>query len=630
MLYLTFLTAHDQAFDPVAHKANAFFCLSASLEEREDGDIIVPFFNVTIQNPGIAWLASQPSRYAVLSEQAEDDDVPIQLARGRLSTLPTELAGDDCQLEFTCVPPDEDDVLKAAANVLRIGEVDYDPDADPQDRDAAEAYDPLFYSPEAEDDPGNALAGTMDVWRWNRLTLVPERVHLINGVVQHVIAGVTEGTHQSERLSIKNPPKAVSRLRLISSWTQSASGDQPTEFLGTREIDSYNYKDFIENLPKAGTAIGSSTGWTIADAKVKSVETLLAQTFSGGAFSSLFGATNHKIRMRPKKVTIGMRAHYEYSQEREEIIDLYMSAGVQPVLGDDKIETVDQITLSSLTLDVTTKEWVYEDPDTLEIMHYVVGDRRQANGKVWACTFEHDATEAFTANLFDNESGDITQNLWVRTPKKAAIDAASSRFADRNRGKRAVRHGLRRLHRIVQRRARAAEVTFELPWKVGRSITCADECRVENRRWPGGELVGKVIGVQLKIEGSSRSAIIRLGVSVGTGIASAEPTGDQQQTTDIVYHVTAPAVNAPVNADTLDSQAPRILVVENEADAQAGFARDAAESGGDPAAAIAANPTKLRVYYEPLRQEDLITRRISVHTQPILVREGINLSPEIA
>ncbi len=629
MYYLSFLNSHDQAFDPVAHKENAFFGLHCDFEEREVGEVIVPFFTPTIQNPGIAWLASQPSRYAVLSEQAEYDVTPVQLARGRLSALPTELAGDDCQLEFTCVPPDEDAVLRAAANVLRIGEVAYDPDADPEDREAPEAYDPLFYSPEADDDPGNALAGTMDVWRWNRLTLVPERVHLINGRVQHVIAGLTAGTYRSERLSIKNPPKAVSRLRLISSWTQSASGDQPTEFLGTREIDSYNYKDFIENLPQAGTAIGSSTGWTIADAKVKSVETLMAQTFSGGAFASLFGATNHKIKMQPKRVTVGMRAHYEYSQEREEIIDLYMSAGVQSVLDDDKIETVDQITLSSLTLDVTTKEWLYEDPDTLEVLHYLVGDRRQANGRVWLCTFEHDATETFTANHFD-ETGEVAQNLWVKTAKRAAIDTATSRFADKNRGIRAVRHGLRRLHRIVQRRARAAEVTFEVPWKVGRFITCADECRVENRRWPGGELVGKVIGVQLKMEGSSRTAIITLGVSVGTGTAPVEPTEDQQETAGIVYDVTAPAVNNPVNAETLDSQGPRILVVENEADEQERFARAAAESDGDPVAAIAANPTRLRIFYEPLRQEDLITRRISVHTQPILVRKGINLSPEIA
>lgn len=34
------------------------------------------------------------------------------------------------------------------------------------------------------------------------------------------------------------------------------------------------------------------------------------------------------------------------------------------------------------------------------------------------------------------------------------------------------------------------------------------------------------------------------------------------------------------------------------------------------------------IFFEPLRYEDLITRRISAPTQPILVRKGIDLAPE--
>ncbi|MBB4236378.1 hypothetical protein [Rhizobium esperanzae] len=64
-------------------------------------------------------------------------------------------------------------------------------------------------------------------------------------------------------------------------------------------------------------------------------------------------------------------------------------------------------------------------------------------------------------------------------------------------------------------------------------------------------------------------------------------------------------------------------------DAQTGFAFTASSFGGDPVAAIASNPTILRIYFEPLRQEDLIVRRLSAHTQPIIVRKGIDLSPEM-
>ncbi|PDS33727.1 hypothetical protein CO665_34660 [Rhizobium anhuiense] len=75
-------------------------------------------------------------------------------------------------------------------------------------------------------------------------------------------------------------------------------------------------------------------------------------------------------------------------------------------------------------------------------------------------------------------------------------------------------------------------------------------------------------------------------------------------------------LRSTTRSQPLDSQAPRILVVENEADAQNGFAFTASSFGGNPVAAIAANPTLLRIYFEPSRQEDPITRRI----QPTLSR----------
>jgi hypothetical protein len=623
MIYLAFLDAYNTPFDPVAHKVNAFFALSGSVIEREDGDIIKPYFTVTIQNPGIAWLASQPSRYAVLSEQADGDEAPVELARGRLSTLPSELAGDDCELEFLCVPPNEDDVLKAAADALRTGEVDYDPDASAEDREAAESYDPLFYSEEATDDPANALAGTMDIWRWNRLTLAAERVHLINGVTQHVIAGATAGVAKSERLSIQNPPKDLTRIRLIAQWTQAAAGDQTSEFIAAQEVTSYSYQGILDSMPKAGDPIGSSSGWTIADVKIHSVASMTPFTFDR-PMSSLWGASSQQVTLQPKAITIGMRAHYEYQQPREEIIDLYMSAGVQPVLDDDKVETVEQVTLANLTMDVVTPQWLYEDPETLEVKHYLVGDKVQANGLVWVALVEHDATETFIANILDDDLEVVTA-LWQKTPKVAAIDARSSKLIGTDRGVRAIRHALRRLNRIVQRRARAAEVQFEVPWSVGRAINCTDECRVENRRWPGGELVGKVTGVELKIEGASRSALITLGVSVGLGEMPADPGEGQSQTANIVYSITAPATIEPVNAFALGGTAPRVLEYENQEPSQ----RSAAILSDDPIASIAANQTKIRIYFDPIREEDLISRRISVHTTPIFVRKGIDLSPEV-
>lgn len=48
--------------------------------------------------------------------------------------------------------------------------------------------------------------------------------------------------------------------------------------------------------------------------------------------------------------------------------------------------------------------------------------------------------------------------------------------------------------------------------------------------------------------------------------------------------------------------------------------------------AIEDNPTRIRVYYDPQRQEDLITRRMSATTLPTLpvhIAKGLDLNPEL-
>ncbi|MEY9198456.1 hypothetical protein ABIA16_003572 [Sinorhizobium fredii] len=624
MIYLAKLDSWNEAFNPAVHCRNDFKVLSGSLIEREEEDVITAYMKIRMRNPGAAWISTQPQTYYILSEKRRDDPVAVQLARGRIIPLPSELAGKAMDVDLICVPPDEDELLKAAANLLRVGEIDYDPDAAPEVREAAERYDPLFYPPEAEDDPTNVLAATTELWRWDRVTLALERVDMITGRTAFT---VTAGLVGSERLSLDNPPKSKTKLRLIAQWTQAASGDQNNPFMTNQEVTSYNYRSIIDGMPSPGTAIGNANGWTIADAYVDNVDALLPQTF-GHQFPSIWGATSQRVKMQAMAMNVTMKAHYEYTQPREEIVDIVTLAGVQDVLGDDREEIVEQITLADITLDVTTPEWLYEDPDTLEVKTYAVGDKVQANGKCWVCMWAHEATERFTANLFDSE-GNVTQNLWQKTAKASAVDPRSPGFFDRPRGKRSVRHAIRRVSRKVQRRARAATVQVEVSWMVGRSMTCADAARIENKNFPGGEVLGKITSVELRIDGARRSTLLTVAASIGTGTVPAGPVDGQEQTADIVYSVRAPAINEPVDAFGLAIKAPRFLEIENEAPVQDGYAFNAASFGENPVKAVEANPTKIRVYYDPLRQEDLITRRMTATTLPIHVNKGLDLHPEL-
>lgn len=625
MIYLSALDTWDQHFDPVIHKNNAtFFCTSGSVVEQEDGDIIVPYFKARPRNLGPAWFASMPHRYFVLSEKSEADIEPVELARGRVHTLPTEMATDEVELEFICVPPNEDAVLKAAADALRVAEVAYNPNAPAADRKAAEEYDPLFFSTSASDDPSNVNLATLFIWRWDRKTLQPTRVHLIRGDNQYTVIGSQAGKHKSERLTINNPPKSVTKYRLIASFVQQAKGVQATPINNIINIPTYSPQEIINGLPRTGDAIGSSDVFSVAECDIVSITPMLEKTFNVNR-TGKFAATAQKITMMPFEVNLAIRTAYDYEQPREEYCDILMPAGIQDVLGDDKTEAVDSISLGDPHVDLTTKEWLYEDPETLDRITYFPGDKRQANGGVFRCVTEHEATENFRASIFDGEETTI---LWQRIQKQSAMARDSAKLFGTDRGTRAIRHALLRLNRIVQRRARAAELSFEVDWKVARFWSTADELRVEHRKLMGGEVVGKIISIELIIAGPLRSAMVTIAISIGDGSGTPVPGPGQSQVGDIVYSVTAPAANEPVRASALSSMPPSVVAIENDAGQQEWIGIDAAFNGLDPVGAMGKHITSLRIGYPAIRQEDMLRRRVSVTCLPVPVRKGIDLTPD--
>ncbi|WP_027489225.1 hypothetical protein [Allorhizobium undicola] len=615
--------AWDAPFVAADHAVNGpFQLLRINRKEVRKGDVYVTVFDITIRNPGITWLAGLDNPYFVVWEQLPSDPAPVILGRGRIEAMPTSLAKIEVSCEIVCVPPDEDDVLEADAATHRTGEVDYDPDAPAADREAAEVYDPVFFNPES-DDPSDVLKGTLQYFRWDPVTLALTRVGMIENPTSHVVEDAELG---SEDLHFDSPPRKNSRLRLQASWTQSASGDCSGEFLASRDIATYHWKEISDGMPKAGDAIGTSDGWTIAKAEVNSITPMLEHDF-GRLTPNPFGATGQKVTMQPMIVNVSARAHYEYSQEREEIMDLYLSSGIQTIMQPDRTEHIDTISLSALTIDNTTKEWLYEDPDTLEPIDYVVGDRRQANGKCYVCLVAHTATPTFRRYLTDPETDEQVE-VWDLVPKKAAIPEISAKFFDTPRGTRAVRHGLRQLLRIYMERAMCGSLRVTVKAWIGRGISCGDGITVISPRLPGGQVIGIVTGVEWDMTAAKQEASVDVAFAPGAGEHPSGTTG-KQATAGIYYDLSAGGLNEPVKAWALAGATPRFVVVENEEPQQqfAGFA--AAAAGDDPVAAISAMPTAIRVYFDPLRQEDLISRRLSVHTLPIFVPKGVDLQPEI-
>lgn len=627
---LAALEAYDTPFDPAVHATDDVFeILEIKITEKEMNGVYQTLVDLTLKNPGIAWLAALPNPYYVVWEQLPGESEPIQLARGRLQAMPTGLATNIAQMQIVCVPPDQDDVLSDYADTLRVGEVDYDPAASDSARAAAERYDPVFFNAES-DDPQDVMHASLMSYRWNPVTLALEETHIVDGGRTITIS---DAAWNEQDLSFENPPRGQSRLRVVANWTQSATGDQTFDFMANQSVPTYHYREIIAGLPKAGDQIGNSEGWSIAYAKVNSEDPLLQQTF-GSVFvpwaSSVtdFSTINNPfVVVQAHDVKISMRAHYDYQQERSEILDIFMTNGVQTILQDTRVEPIDTISLSSVILDVSTPAWSYEDPKTNVRNHYVVGDIVQASGTCWKCLVEHDATDSFTVYLYDT-TGSIASTLWEYVPKSAAIDARNSNYFDTNRGARSFRHALKRLQRIVVQRSLACRLRVRVKAWVARDITCDDAVTILSPVLPGGQVTGKVVGKEWSVSATEQVGHIDIAIPVGSGESPTGTTG-YDHTDGIYYQLQAPAVDEPVNCYALPGKAPIIVKIENDAYDQDNIASNAVLTGQDPVEAISNAPTTIRVYYDPLRKEDLITRRLSISTLPIYIKKGIDLTPII-
>ncbi len=618
MFGLQFIPAYDTPFDPQAAVDDAYFTLSGSVYEQRIGRKIEPYFKVTVENPGVEGFMPSANRYAILWEQRETDPEPVVVARGRMVPLPTGMSGQTIDLSFRCLPPSADDVITSAADPLRVGEdVDYDPDAPAAEREAAEYYDPLFYGSDASDDPENALSARPEVWRWDRASLDLSRTHLVDSHVLHTID--FEGLGEPPVLTVTNPPRPSARIRVVASWTQTAKGRQTVA--ESDAITTFTFEDFLASFPKPGASIGSGTGWTLAEARVESVTnaTPVWMSITDPKFGLFTGC---EVLLQPKRIQFMLAAAYDYSQAREELLDIILPTGVQEIPDeDDQVETVEVVTLAPLNIDGSTPEWEYEDPETLEQRYYAVGDEVLANGRAWTCVMAHDATDDFDVR---NADGTV---LWQKRNKRAPMrDARSPKFFDTDRGVRAVRHAIRRLYRTALERSQCATTTFQIPWELGRSITCADSCRIRHRRLPGGELVGKVTAVELVIgQDGVRTANVTLASIPGAGTAAPTPGPTEQQAGDVVYTTSYRAVREPVDAYALQALSPRIYEVENSWSEQ----YNAADLSPDPIATIGANPTRLRIAFKPLREEDVLRRRMSVTCKAPALPKQINLRPDL-
>ena len=598
MNFMSWLSRWDEPFDPARHATEDCEVYGLMIRDTAGQASVV---EVEIDNPGVGGLLARQGRYAVFSERGPDDTVAVQLARGRINGVPSEFGTDFVTCQFLCLPPSDDEVQREAADALRTDD---------------DRYDPLFHGRDASEDPSTAISARPVDWYWDRRTLALRTTNLIRGARTFDLGG--EVFDDSLSMSLTESPVTLLRRRLAIDWTQSSQDKQSSPVQGGPfVVSTYTWSDFINSFPKPGDSIGSDTGWSWAAAEV----TDLGPGNATNVEAPGTGVDGAALTVRPHTLRCLLHAQHDYSQQREEVVDLFLPLGLQPVVGDDRRESVETVQISGLTTDETTPEWEWEDEETLEPREYEFGDRVLANGKAWSCKTAH--TVDGTVFRAKTAAGVV---LWERADKDVPLDARRSSYVDTDRGARTVNVALHMLEREALLQAQCIRFSGEVAWELARELTVDDEIRVAGRYISGAALVGKVLDLELSADGEgNRVASFTIGCVPGTGQAALPPDDEFNETTgDLIYKVAGKSALTPVNAMALRIETPRVFEWSNQGAAQlaAMFVAD------DPEAALATRATQLVVGYDALRQEDLLSRRLRVTCRPLALPRQIDLEAE--
>ena len=106
---------------------------------------------------------------------------------------------------------------------------------------------------------------------------------------------------------------------------------------------------------------------------------------------------------------------------------------------------------------------------------------------------------------------------------------------------------------------------------------------------------------------------------LGDGSLAPVPGAGEEQTGLVTYKLSATPASQPTNASALRARVHFVDVINAYADQ-----KSAALYEQDPVAVIESLPTRIELDVDPIREEDLLTRNLTVTCKPIwLPREAV-------
>jgi hypothetical protein len=485
--YFAWVDKTDTTWDEdFAREDEAIFGL---VLEQEEGEFAA--LDIDLINPRIGLLAPSRKQWAWLTYRKQDNTL-VPLFFGRLVGIPQEMQDNVVRLAFVARPVDFEDQKEALAETLKV----------------APYYDPAFFAEEEKLDPDHVLEGRSALWHIDRTTGLVTVSDIVTAEDGQIDFQDDEVQYDSVSVSYSQSPASRCEVTATVEWDQAGRGtiDLTSRILKAFEdltvtgltsidhrplptdgvINVFGGKEMIANWPKFGANIGG--GWTVGVSKATVVgepplPPLLAEpgiTNIGANFFEQFPGSRGAVEMiftRSPGFIVNMKD-----------------------LGDPSWE-----------------DGVPGKTTILWVNAWQIAPKLKLN---WEASRSRTETLTFTVTadvqplLTDpGEEEVIRLNVGPVDVDDYMHDVRSRRYFNTDRGRESLTYLLGRARASLLNRARAVDVSFDVPFEAGLAITLRKSASIQDPRLPNGVAAGKIKGYRLACDGDSGK--LTAGLTIG-------------------------------------------------------------------------------------------------------------------
>lgn len=451
-------------FDPVEHAREDEQIVRARVEQLETEFATL---SIDIRNPRIGLLNAGRKVWAWWS-WSRDGGEAEPLFFGRLVAVPSNLHREIVTVQLLARPEDFGLQKQAVAAGLRV--LPY--------------YDPVFIRPELADDADVVLEARTEVWHIDRNSHEVSISDLVVGEDGTLEFLEHEVPYESVEITLDQPPIRAVAVEAEVSWTQSVEG-HGLQLINNMVVETLAGTGLISGWPKAGGSLGG--GWSVDSSSAASPYMKMTDNDWGGWYSSYL----HHLKGKPPFALM--------------LLSSYSASGSTG--GDTDASSTDFA--------------IIDDTVTLNLAAGYKADR--ARKDIVRFTLVADSQPIVTMP----DDDDVLELKVAGNDVGVAIGSPLRRsYFPSGRGMQSIQYVLQLARARIVARSRAVQIKWKCTFERAVELSLRKNALLHDRRIPGGQAVGKIVGYSFGLEGGEASGEVTIASCIGYGGSIEETAGE--------------------------------------------------------------------------------------------------------